>query len=363
MRVAIIHHQWKLSGGMETYLFDLLQGFRQRDSLDVFVAKLDPRCAATALPRLHRVPLLPLLPRRLRPLAFARKVAQVVCLQDFDLVLSLTRTAHQHVMVCGGTHRGFLRALGKPPGLFDRLEMLLECRGFQRSAHVVAHSRSVAAELITLYGVEPGKVHLLYPPVNTTRFTYTAAAERRGFRRQLGLAPRKTTVLFPGAGHARKGYCELLRAFAMLPLDRFELLVAGGHPARQRGNVRHLGFVKDMRRLYGAVDFTILPSKYEPFGLAVAESLQCGTPVIVSTQVGAGELLGPEEGYVLPSLEPGAMAEAIQTAAHTRFRVEPEFARRNELTVDRHVRRLRQLRPGARVHGSRSPEPLQRQTV
>jgi len=39
---------------------------------------------------------------------------------------------------------------------------------------------------------------------------------------------------------------------------------------------------RELPVIYGAADFTVCPSLYEPFGYVVAEALACGTPAIAS---------------------------------------------------------------------------------
>lgn len=83
------------------------------------------------------------------------------------------------------------------------------------------------------------------------------------------------------------------------------LLVIGDGPLRTELRrraaglpVRFLGHVADRRgvaRLVAAADIALAPCPVETFGLAVLESLACGTPVVVPASGAAAELLGPPE--------------------------------------------------------------------
>jgi glycosyltransferase involved in cell wall biosynthesis len=70
---------------------------------------------------------------------------------------------------------------------------------------------------------------------------------------------------------------------------------------------RLLGFVaeEELPRLYGMADCTLMPSlDLEGFGLATAESLACGTPVVASRAGANPELVSPlGEGLLF---EPGS---------------------------------------------------------
>jgi glycosyltransferase involved in cell wall biosynthesis len=56
-------------------------------------------------------------------------------------------------------------------------------------------------------------------------------------------------------------------------------------------------------------DCLVLPSRVESFGMVVAEALASGTPVIVSSMVGAKDLVGDgRAGWVVPVGDPDALA-------------------------------------------------------
>jgi glycosyltransferase involved in cell wall biosynthesis len=67
-------------------------------------------------------------------------------------------------------------------------------------------------------------------------------------------------------------------------------------------------------RELASADWLVLPSAAENFGIAVAEALAAGTPVIVSPQVAVADLVATAgAGLVCPS-EPAALAETLATA-------------------------------------------------
>jgi len=111
--------------------------------------------------------------------------------------------------------------------------------------------------------------------------------------------------------------------------------------ARHLNNVHALGFVKNMAQLYNAVDVMVLPSFYEPFGLVVVEALQCGTPVIISRQVGASALVDEQCGIVLENITPQAIAEAIEESRTKSFQIPQDFAQQQQLTLSAHIQALR----------------------
>jgi glycosyltransferase involved in cell wall biosynthesis len=188
------------------------------------------------------------------------------------------------------------------------------------------------------------RLRVIYPPLDTARFRPRSAAERSAERERLGLAASERVFLFPSMGHQRKGFDLLLEACAALADAPFTLLVAG-RAARQRlpARVRALDFVEDMPALYGAADATVLPSRYEPFGLAITESLACGTPVVCSAVCGAAELLSRRDGIVLKALDVPTLVAALRTLLERRLEPTPDFAAAHGITLPEHITALRAL--------------------
>jgi glycosyltransferase involved in cell wall biosynthesis len=179
--------------------------------------------------------------------------------------------------------------LGKKPGFFDRRKIALETKQYANARVAIAHSRLMRDELIGLYGVDPAKIHLLYPPVNAARFSPPEEGDRERLRAEFGFGPDRAVFLFPSGGHVRKGLPFLREFFASTDLP-VELVVAGRGVTAGR-NVRGLGYVRDIERLYRAADATVLASSYEPFGLVGVESALCGTPVVLPENTGCCEVL------------------------------------------------------------------------
>ena len=59
-------------------------------------------------------------------------------------------------------------------------------------------------------------------------------------------------------------------------------------------------------------DLLIQPAKYEPFGLTVGEAVACGVPVVVTSEVGAGEQLSEACSVKIPPCDVEALEEAVR---------------------------------------------------
>jgi dihydrolipoamide dehydrogenase len=87
--------------------------------------------------------------------------------------------------------------------------------------------------------------------------------------------------------------------------------------------VEFLGFQTDVAQIYRRLDILVHASTQpEPFGLAIAEAMACGKPVIVSQSGGAAELFTPhQDAYGIPPRDSLALATALQyLAAHPQER-------------------------------------------
>ncbi len=347
MKVAIIHNQFSTSGGMESYLLTLLDGFLEAgDDVHIHTYKVDQTLAAKFNCVIHKTNLF-LLPRKLRKYYFLYRYNTSFNKGEYDLSISLTRTSCQDISIIGGVHPQSV-LLRKKGGLYraahDAVENKFEQLMLQNVPHVVAHSKIIQEEIITHYPFAKDKVDVLYPPINEKRFLNSSLSSEQPLGNdKFPVSANKITLLFPSLSHDRKGLKELMIAFDVLDPALYELVVVGDGKMRGRklqSNINFLGYVDNMRALYEAVDYVVLPSHYEPFGLVVTEALECRTPVIISQSVGAAELVSPDEGIVLSDNAPDTLVQAITSLK--KMTIAPHFAARNNLEVAKHIEALKQ---------------------
>jgi glycosyltransferase involved in cell wall biosynthesis len=347
MKVALIHNQFSKSGGMESYLLTLVQGFLDAgDEVHVHAYEIDRELAKSYACTFHKTTLF-FLPRRLRKYAFLNKYNRRFLRAEYDLSLSLTRTGCQDVAVVGGVHPQSVltrRSQNWYRRGHDSIENRFERYMFTNVPWVVAHSKSIQAEIERHYQVAQDKVRVVYPPVNEKRFFRVSAEQCEQVRKKYHITSHKLTLLFPSMSHQRKGLHELLAAYAVLDPELHELIIVGSEELKKNrlsDNVRYIGYENDMASLYSAVDYVVLPSHYEPFGLVVTESLESGTPVMVTASVGAAELLGEESGVVIPDNHPQTLIDTIKGLRPKT--IAPDFAARHGLKTGQHIDTLKQF--------------------
>jgi phosphatidyl-myo-inositol alpha-mannosyltransferase len=137
------------------------------------------------------------------------------------------------------------------------------------------------------------------------------------------------TILFSGAvTERRKGVPVLLEALPLIaevepevtvwlsgPGDAESLLAEAPPAARARTRALGLGEPQRQHERYGRAWVTCLPSTYDSFGMALLESLACGTPLVTTTHSAPQELVDPGvTGELCAPEDPQGLADACLRA-------------------------------------------------
>lgn len=340
MKVALIHYRLLHKGGLETRLINYMNYFLERgDEVTVICAKQSKEVKVPEGVRVLKAKL-GIMPKLYRKRYFNHKLGKIMEREKFDFSLSLGRTSHQQMVLAPGNHLGYLAAYNrKSKGTDDNNQILLDQLSFDHSKAIFAASKMIGDEVIHMYGISPDKVKVLFPPLNTTKFNQSKRPHRDELREKFGIGEDKIAFVFVSASHSRKGMPILLEVWKQLPAN-YELLVAGDKVNTNLPNIKSLGYIRNTDELYTAGDYTIHPATYEPFGQIISESLACGTPVLVSHQVGAKEVVSDKEGIVINSFEPKAWLEAILKLDKNQFSISPDFAKEHRLSLENHMEKM-----------------------
>jgi glycosyltransferase involved in cell wall biosynthesis len=207
-----------------------------------------------------------------------------------------------------------LTHLGIPdrPGLVARRRRLeITLRAARGAAAVTAVSRHAAAEFAHTLGIE---ARTIYPPVDVARFRPTDAR-----------AEEPTVFCAAPADVPHKRVGLLVEAFGRLRRERPRARLVLLRPANARLAAQLEGAGPGVQLIdddaaalpvaYSRAWVTALTSEGEAFGLVLAESLACGTPVVGSRHGGIPEIVdGPAVGRIFASDEPDAVARALVEA-------------------------------------------------
>lgn len=135
-------------------------------------------------------------------------------------------------------------------------------------------------------------------------------------RRMLDLPEEELIFGLIGRFDPQKGQLLLLEAMKQCRNKQFSLVFLG-EPTQHEGDSYYnsmiqlitdhelndrvfiRAFRKDITTFYSAVDWVVMATKAETFGMVTIESLACGTPVLGSNRGGTPELLENEQGGLL----------------------------------------------------------------
>jgi glycosyltransferase involved in cell wall biosynthesis len=310
-KIGISCNKLAHSGGFERYARDLVRGMSALDIRPALFAKEFDK----SLPEYFQVDPVHLavnfVPSKFRDALFSWRLNRSTHRQGLDRLFACNRVAGADVAICGGTHLGYLAAIGKTPSWSDERQIKLERKHYESAKTIVAHSQLMAQELQKYYGLPSSRIKTLYPPVDLNAFTRPLTVDRQRMREKLGFESHTCVFFFASTSHERKGFPLLEQFFlnTQLPVT----LVVAGRPVNNSSNIRYLGYVKNMAECYAAADYTILASQYEPFGLVALESVLCGTPLCLAEGVGAGEVISPTAKVVFQR-DKDNLAAAIETA-------------------------------------------------
>lgn len=129
--------------------------------------------------------------------------------------------------------------------------------------------------------------------------------------------PGGDSVLFVGRLEPEKGFATFMEAAGRAGIR--PIIVGAGSMselashADYRGQLSH----QETMRLMAASRVTVVPSEWdEPFGRVAAESLACGTPVIVSNRGGLATIADPSCSMVVPPGDPDRLTSALLSATN-----------------------------------------------
>lgn len=198
-----------------------------------------------------------------------------------------------------------------------------------RATRVIAVSSAVAKGLQRV--VNENQIALIPNGIDVERFERARVAfDRAGFLRGMGLSPGCLLVGSVGELRTLKRHDDFIRAAARV-VSRFpetHFVLAGvdmiGDVRKQLEKLvvelglkdcfHFLGWVDEAEELLCAMDVFVSASETESFGLAMAEAMAAGTPVVATRTEGAQEVVEDQKtGWIVPIGDVDRIAEAVIT--------------------------------------------------
>jgi D-inositol-3-phosphate glycosyltransferase len=190
---------------------------------------------------------------------------------------------------------------------------------------IIAPSQSDKHYLQYLYQAAEDKVEVIAPGVDLEHFH---PMSRETAKAHLNMDTHEQIILFCGRIEPLKGIDMLLYSMKIMVERKPELKVClwiiGGdisqQPAQWSKELQKLEKLRHLLKLtpvvhfagqqlqdvlpyyYNAADVLVMPSHYESFGMAAAEAMACGIPIITTNATGISDLISEQEELLLTSV-------------------------------------------------------------
>jgi len=322
-RIAVAIPKYGLTGGAEGFAAELCQRIARhpRYEIHVFANKWVVQSDRITF---HKVPLITF-PKFLTTLSFAWFAGRLISKMNFDLVHAHDRLFDADIFTMHGIpHRVWVREVrGKRMSLYDYatdwVERTLVTN--KKCRHFLAVSGLAKEKFLQAYGgTAPRMVQVVPPGVDAERFQkLDRELCRREIREAFRIGADDTVILFVSMNFDIKGLDRLMTALAALKSglpneiltlhgktkdsEKFRLLVVGkGNIGKYKGLAERLGIADQivfagilektqLEKAYLASDIFSILSRFDTFGMVALEAMAASLPVIVSSNVGARDMV------------------------------------------------------------------------
>lgn len=326
--VILIRSNYSRFGGAETITLNLIHALLEQTDAKIHLLTLPDQKWPVQHCRLKIIPIGIARGHRLWVVwAFNRMAVQYLRAHPASAILSIDRIERfTHLHAGGGSHRKFLQVRSRhsnwPQRNFRKLSfyhwfiLYIERRGFTNPDLKKIHccSEMVAQELRDLYALPNDKLYVCYNPIDWKGIGqhFNERDNLAGQLSEMHQVDRSVQwLLFLGSGFERKGLDIAVQGLRYMPDDYHLMVVGSGKTdsyerlARRygvAGRIRFIGPQPQGWRFAAMCKALVLPSRYEPFGMAIAEAQAMGLPVLVSNQTGYSEIVEPGKSGIILDL-------------------------------------------------------------
>jgi len=308
-RIAIVIPKYGLVGGAEQFVAEMTERIARNPQFDIHVFA-NRWVTLSDNVTFHKIPVITF-PRFLTTISFAYFTGRKIRAMGFDLIHTHDRIFEADIFTMHGIpHRIWVHDIRrKSMSLFDHTTAWVEKKLIEstRCAELYAVSDVARDVFFREYTLPPARVRVMHPGVDLDRFTtIDPIACRREIRTRFGIGPSDTVLLFVSMNYEIKGLDHIMAGIAHarqhLQSAPVKLLIVGkGNVGKYSKIARTLGISDDvifvgvqeehLERFYHASDMFAILSAFDTFGITVLEAMSASLPVIVSSNVGAKDLV------------------------------------------------------------------------
>lgn len=197
----------------------------------------------------------------------------------------------------------------------------LETWMYGRYTAIACASEGIAASLKAWVPGVGNKITVIPNGIDVQAFERAVALSRSS----VGINNGASVLLYVARLEPQKDHANLLRALAEIP--DADLVLAGDGSLRAQleaqaemlgisRRVHFLGRRQDVAELLQMADIYVHPAAFEGFGIAAAEAMSAGKPVIASNVPGLAQVVG-DAGILVPPGDPSALAQEVRSLIHS----------------------------------------------
>jgi UDP-glucose:(heptosyl)LPS alpha-1,3-glucosyltransferase len=317
-KIAVVVPKYGLVGGAERFAYELTErvALDERFDMHVFANKWESHSKQVTF---HRVPIIRF-PRSLSLISFAYFAGRKMSKIDFHIIHTHERIFTADIFTMHGIpHRIWVDEVRrKRRSVFDQSLCWVEkCLiNSTRCKSILPVSILTKEKLLQEYDVRADRIQVIHPGVDMTEFQMLDKEQcRREMRKHFGIDCNDVVILFVSMNFDIKGLDYVMAAVAKAkrsyPAREIKLLVVGKGDYKKYSALATTEGIKDsvifagiqrenLKKIYLACDIFMMLSRFDTFGMTVLEAMAASLPVIISSTVGARDLVVEgQNGYVI----------------------------------------------------------------
>jgi UDP-glucose:(heptosyl)LPS alpha-1,3-glucosyltransferase len=308
-KIAVVIPKYGLVGGAEHFVSELTRRLSLNPWYEIHVFANRWLVNGERL-IFHKIPIITF-PKFLTTISFSCFVKDKMAKMDFDLIHTHDRIFDADIFTMHSVPHAFWinQVRRKDMNLSDRATSWVEKKLVRnpRCRRFIPVSNLASEKFLQAYTVDENKIQVIHPGIDMERYRELDRGQCRHEIRSLwGIDETDVVILFVSMNFDIKGLDVLMAATAKTKSNdrsqKIKLLIVGkGEEKKYRRIAKNLGIDNDvifagvhrekLERIYLASDIFSILSKFDTFGIAVLEAMAASLPVVVSSNVGAKDLV------------------------------------------------------------------------